>query len=462
MKPAPLRIAISIGVFTFGLFTLSANAPAGVSYQDPAGGWRYKLEGSTAIFNDGRINEIDGTWDSNQTDRWDGSGISDGIGAPYPAFGTPDSPDGPAPGGVEARTEGSTTYIRLQDPGNPEPHGYWQDPTDNDDDSNRRLNFGHRLTNDGALDKLVLSNGITVSFRARIPSTGPLDSIYTQDAMGANVVLPWLNPPEADYNSNGVVDAADYVIWRKNLGNNFQLANEVANVTPGMVTQEDFIEWKARFGNLGLGRGYPMHDNARGMFYVVQQNDTLGTDGSIAFSLMTSADAEIYCGSPTGANAGLCANPRGGLVMNNLNGNTASNDVDTFDPGTLNLLEIPDDQLDDWHEFWITIVTNGADPGTHRVNVYRNGSTTPTTFNVTVSGNDQAEYINDAWLAMGLSSSDLFGSVDIDFYAYQLGVISPVAAGAGASGVVPEPSTFLFASLGSLGLVVAGRRRGSG
>ena len=42
-----------------------------------------------------------------------------------------------------------------------------------------------------------------------------------------------------DYNGNGVVDAADYVIWRDHLGTSFQLMNEVASTTPGMVTQED-------------------------------------------------------------------------------------------------------------------------------------------------------------------------------------------------------------------------------
>jgi hypothetical protein len=51
-----------------------------------------------------------------------------------------------------------------------------------------------------------------------------------------------------DYNSNGVVDAADYVIWRKNLGQAFQLPNEVPAVTPGMVTTHDYDEWRARFG----------------------------------------------------------------------------------------------------------------------------------------------------------------------------------------------------------------------
>jgi hypothetical protein len=63
-----------------------------------------------------------------------------------------------------------------------------------------------------------------------------------------------------DYNSNGVVDAADYVVWRDHLGTNFQLSNEVSGTTPGSVTQDDYAAWRARFGNTsgsgsGLGGG---------------------------------------------------------------------------------------------------------------------------------------------------------------------------------------------------------------
>jgi hypothetical protein len=46
-----------------------------------------------------------------------------------------------------------------------------------------------------------------------------------------------------DYNGNGTVDAADYVLWR----NGGPLLNEVD--TPGTVNQQDYIEWRARFGN---------------------------------------------------------------------------------------------------------------------------------------------------------------------------------------------------------------------
>jgi hypothetical protein len=52
-----------------------------------------------------------------------------------------------------------------------------------------------------------------------------------------------------DYNGNGVVDGADYVVWRKNNGTAFQLQNEVSDVTPGQVTAEDYDAWRERFGN---------------------------------------------------------------------------------------------------------------------------------------------------------------------------------------------------------------------
>jgi hypothetical protein len=46
-----------------------------------------------------------------------------------------------------------------------------------------------------------------------------------------------------DYNGNGAVDGADYVLWR----NGGPLQNEI--VTPGTVDQADYNEWRARFGN---------------------------------------------------------------------------------------------------------------------------------------------------------------------------------------------------------------------
>jgi hypothetical protein len=53
-----------------------------------------------------------------------------------------------------------------------------------------------------------------------------------------------------DYNNNGVVDAADYVLWR----NGGPLQNEVD--TPGTVNAGDYTAWRSRFGNTsGAGAG---------------------------------------------------------------------------------------------------------------------------------------------------------------------------------------------------------------
>jgi hypothetical protein len=54
-----------------------------------------------------------------------------------------------------------------------------------------------------------------------------------------------------DYNGNGVVDMADYVLWR----NGGPLQNEVN--TPGTVDATDYTAWRSRFGNTsgsGLGQ----------------------------------------------------------------------------------------------------------------------------------------------------------------------------------------------------------------
>jgi len=50
-----------------------------------------------------------------------------------------------------------------------------------------------------------------------------------------------------DYNQNGVVDAADYTVWRNHLGATFQLQNE-GGITPGVVDAADYNFWKSRFG----------------------------------------------------------------------------------------------------------------------------------------------------------------------------------------------------------------------
>jgi hypothetical protein len=53
-----------------------------------------------------------------------------------------------------------------------------------------------------------------------------------------------------DYNDDGTVDAADYVVWRKNLGTTNTLPNDD---TPGSVLAVDYDRWKANFGRSSAG-----------------------------------------------------------------------------------------------------------------------------------------------------------------------------------------------------------------
>jgi hypothetical protein len=59
-------------------------------------------------------------------------------------------------------------------------------------------------------------------------------------------------PVPGDYNNDSTVNAADYTVWR----NGGPLLNEVAGVTPGQTTPEDYDAWRVRFGNTsGAGAG---------------------------------------------------------------------------------------------------------------------------------------------------------------------------------------------------------------
>jgi hypothetical protein len=74
-----------------------------------------------------------------------------------------------------------------------------------------------------------------------LPNTPPTLTIEYQP------VIP------GDYNDDGRVDAADYVVWRRHLDGFAMLANET--VTPGRVTAEDYDVWRSRFGTIEMPPG---------------------------------------------------------------------------------------------------------------------------------------------------------------------------------------------------------------
>jgi hypothetical protein len=306
----------------------------------------------------------------NRGSEWDGSAPGDPLidDAVFNQLVPPNRP--PAPGGVGAFTEGSTTFLRIQDPGLPNPFG-WADkgaqlcPTcPKQEGNNRRIEFKHEMDRDAGFSgtPAILDNGVTLSFRARIATreTGPLDDIYPE---GGPDVIPW---------------------------------------------PED-------------GIGYRIRNNGRGMF-MISQNGAVGPS-RLAFSLMdmNSITAEGLSLTKTG------------LVMNN---QAAAGGPDTGNgtAATLNLVEIENAELTDWHEFWITVkaLPTPVDGNTHEVNVYLDGSLEPETFQVILGL--QNESGTGSFLGMGLSSGSSFGAFDVDFIAYKEGVIVPTLEPQGLAG----------------------------
>jgi len=322
-------------------FLLAGGSPViGQLYNAPTGGWLYIFNGDAD--NPGLgvdFDALDGTWSHNNgSDAWDGSVIGAGF-----------------PGGVSS-IEGA---LRVQDPGDPRDYGM-ADP------SNRKIYLGHDLSADG-VGADALDTGLTLSFRARVPTTPPVDDLHPDGGSG---------------------------------------------ITPYPAG----------------GDGYLIHDGGKGNVGLQQANG-----GIVSFSLATAFDL-----APGGINAA-------GLIMNNLNGNAITGDVDSGEAGTLNLLTL-DPTV--WHEFWILIGAGGS--GTHQVQIFMDGSLLPVGFDVT-AGNG-SDYSGISYLALGAGSTGQSGAFDLDFVAVATGLHTPT--------LVPEPGTTAVMLLGGLVLGFKLRRKG--
>ena len=183
------------------------------------------------------------------------------------------------------------------------------------------------------------------------------------------------------------------------------------------------------------GDGYLLHNGGKGCFGVHQE---AGGDQTISFALSLATDDDE-----------ISVN---GLTMNKLSGTSPSGDVDLQgdDAGEINILEIPD--LTIWHEFWITIEPDTSGGGTHKVNIWVDGSATPSEFHVTAGdGGDFTEsYIN-----LGLGATPQSGAIDVDFYGYKEGLAAPAPSDPfKARAVAPTPgSTVALADASPLGWI---------
>lgn len=102
------------------------------------------------------------------------------------------------------------------------------------------LNFGDLSTVDTV--RSLYFNGLSQATGTwGPPSSGADHESVLFTGLGKLNVLT--QTPSGDFNGNGFVDAADYVQWRKG----GPLLNEVD--TPGTVNDQDYVDWRIRFGN---------------------------------------------------------------------------------------------------------------------------------------------------------------------------------------------------------------------
>lgn len=88
-----------------------------------------------------------------------------------------------------------------------------------------------------------------------------------------------------DYNGDGIVNAADYVVWRDTLGSHTDLRANGDNTgaSAGVIDQADYVYWKTRFGNTS-GSG-----SATAAAAVPEPN---------MFALLIAAVVTLNCGRP--------------------------------------------------------------------------------------------------------------------------------------------------------------------
>jgi hypothetical protein len=95
------------------------------------------------------------------------------------------------------------------------------------------------------------------SLESAAAGTFPAGTFAPRLQLSAIQVAPQL---AGDYNGDGAVDTADYIVWRRNYVTAVALPNE--DETPGYVTSEDYAVWRSNFGrtlaSIGAGSSLGM------------------------------------------------------------------------------------------------------------------------------------------------------------------------------------------------------------
>jgi len=115
-------------------------------------------------------------------------------------------------------------------------------------------NFGWALVN--ADEATIRSSKSFYSREATQNSSGDPNSLDPSWRPRLTIAYSSTAPPTGDYNRNGVVDAADYVFWRKMIGQPAIPSGSGADGSEnGEVDDDDYGHWTLRFGTPTTGRG---------------------------------------------------------------------------------------------------------------------------------------------------------------------------------------------------------------
>jgi hypothetical protein len=100
----------------------------------------------------------------------------------------------------------------------------------------------------------VTSPNGRADIRLQIDDDGELYILSKSDGM-IRAIVGSLPAVPGDYDRNGTVDATDYVLWRKTLGQSTGAFSGADGTGDGLIDQSDYDFWRARFGKFYSERG---------------------------------------------------------------------------------------------------------------------------------------------------------------------------------------------------------------
>jgi hypothetical protein len=293
-----------------------------------------------------------------------------------------------------------------------------------------------------------------------------------------------------DYNDDGLIDAADYTVWRNTLGNAVPNGTGADGNANGTIDEGDYGNWKANYGNdvTLAGTGYKPFGNpgnteallgptlpGLGQGELIDRAYALGAGGCVddtgagcvakelEFALAVDP-AEVNEGDPSMSNASSHRNFNNfvdlRMALNN------SNTAGVFGSGGPDyaLVEGEDNPQDVFTgiEFSIPLSSINYTSGDIRVMaMVVNGNFDHISNQVSGDG----VFDPDPELALGANIGNaFFGATPLgsfnDIPGDQFVTISPLLEGGGGLAAVPEPTSALLALAGILWLGVFSRRRG--